>query len=328
VSEQLSVGRNGFAHEQVSGVQRARILAAMVDVASELGAGHATITRVVARSGVSRRTFYEIFNDREDCFLAAFEDTIARATRYTLDGYDPTVGWAERLRTALTGLLTFLACEPGAGRLLVVEALGAGPGALKRRQRVLAEMTAVVDAGRMEVKTGQDPPPPLTAEAIVGGAFSLIHSRMTDGKNSPLIELTGPIMAMIVSPYLGSSAARRELARPIPTTPNSDHETLTDPLRGLDMRLTYRTIRVLLAISDLDQPGLHPSNRHIGDAAGIRDQGQTSKLLARLQQLQLITNTTHNHTKGEANAWTLTKRGNEIQKTLSPTPSRQVASAP
>jgi AcrR family transcriptional regulator len=302
--------------EQLSEVQRARVVAAMTDVASELGVGNATVARVVARSGVSRRTFYELFSDREDCFLAAFEVCVARASRYVLDGYDPQASWIERIRVALTGLLAFLTYERSQGQVLVVETLGAGPRALERRQRVLAQVIAAVDTGRAEVRG--DGPPPLTAESVVGGALSLIHSRMTGGEGALLEELAGPLMAMIVLPYLGPAAARRELARPATAARSgAPRVAVGDPLRELDMRLTYRTIRVLLAIGEQDGPGVGSSNRQVADAAGIRDQGQVSKLLARLEHLGLIENAAESRAKGEPNAWTLTRRGEEVRAVVS-----------
>jgi DNA-binding MarR family transcriptional regulator len=111
---------------------------------------------------------------------------------------------------------------------------------------------------------------------------------------------------MIVLPYLGAAAAERELGRPAPPA-RRQARTRSDPLRGLGMRLTYRTVRTLLAID------AHPaaSNRAVGDAAGVSDQGQISKLLARLQALGLAQNG-GDHTKGEPSAWTLTDRGREV----------------
>jgi hypothetical protein len=92
------------------------------------------------------------------------------------------------------------------------------------------------------------------------------------------------------------------------------------------MRLTYRTVRVLLAIGQLDGRGSSggrgsaggraPSNREVASAAGISDQGQISKLLARLQTLGLIANAGGDHAKGEPNAWSLTPRGQEVTRTL------------
>jgi DNA-binding MarR family transcriptional regulator len=118
---------------------------------------------------------------------------------------------------------------------------------------------------------------------------------------------------MVVLPYLGAAASRRELAQPVPKAPNGGRRVAADPLRDLEMRLTYRTVRVLLAI------GAHPgaSNRQVADSSGIRDQGQISKLLARLEHLGLIRNAGDAHAKGEPNAWTLTERGGEVREAIS-----------
>jgi len=75
------------------------------------------------------------------------------------------------------------------------------------------------------------------------------------------------------------------------------------------MRLTYRTVRVLMAIAD----HLDASNRLIAEASGISDQGQISKLLARLESLGLARNTGQGHPKGAPNAWRLTARGEEVE---------------
>ncbi len=320
----LRPARDGLEREQVREIQRARLLVAMTEVVCERGAAHATVAHVVERAGVSRRTFYELFGDREDCFLAAFEEWISQASRYVLVASDPDLKWVERLRGALISLLSFLEVERGGGRLLVDGSLGAGPRALERRRRVLAQMIAVVDEGRGESKNGVGLPP-LTAEGIVGGVFSVIHSRLmqeggTEDGGRSLVELVNPLMAMIVLPYLGPAAARREFARPVPPVPNGVRRTASDPLRDLDMRLTYRTVRVLLAIDALGGGGSCPSNRQVADHSDIRDQGQVSKLLARLEHLGLIRNAGEARIKGEPNAWALTERGLEVRATISPQP--------
>lgn len=319
--EKLQPARDGLEREQVREIQRARLLVAMTEVVCERGAAHATVARVVERAGVSRRTFYELFDDREDCFLAAFEEWIADASRYVRVSCDPGAKWADRLRGALVGLLSFLEMERGGGRLLVDGSLGAGPRALERRRRVLARMIAVVDEGRGEAKNGVGLPP-LTAEGIVGGVFSVIHSRLmqeggTEDGGTSLVELANPLMAMIVLPYLGPAAVRKELARPVPPAPNGVRRTASDPLRDLDIRLTYRTVRVLLAIGALGGGGSCPSNRQVADHSGIRDQGQISKLLARLEHLGLICNAGDARTKGEPNAWALTDKGAEVRTVIS-----------
>lgn len=298
-------GREGG---NVVDIQRARLLAAMIDVVCERGAGSVTVAHVVDRAGVSRRTFYELFDDRDGCFLAAFEDGVRRAWRYALDGYDPRAKWAERLRVALAGLLSFFDAERATGQLLVVGSLGAGAGVLERRRCVLAQIVSVVDRGRAESKTGLGLPP-LTAEGVVGAVFSVIHGRMIEDAY-PLIELANPLMSMVVMPFLGPVAARRELQKPVPQNTTRPVVVLGDPLRGLAMRITYRTVKVLVALAE--NPGC--SNRQLGEAAGITDQGQTSKLLRRLDRLGLVENQGAGPRSGERNQWTLTPKGHQVQQ--------------
>jgi AcrR family transcriptional regulator len=296
------------ARERVTEIQRTRILAAMVEECAARGTANVTVAHVVERAGVSRRTFYELFSDCEDCLLGAFDDGVVRASRCVLDAYDPTAQWHLRIRAALTSLLSFLDTEPAAGRLLIVGSLGAGAKALERRQRMLAHVVAAVDEGRKESKGGAELAP-LTADGVVGGVLSVLHSRLLEEAPGWLVELTGPLMGMIVLPYLGPAAARRENAQPIPKSPLVAHHPQGNPLGRLDMRLTYRTVRVLMAIA------AHPgsSNRVVADAAEVSDQGQMSKLLARLDGLGLIENAGGGATRGEPNAWMLTDKGWQVQ---------------
>ncbi len=119
-------------------------------------------------------------------------------------------------------------------------------------------------------------------------------------------------MGTIVHPYLGAATAEKELNKPAPQIQHPTRPRTKDPLDGLAMRLTYRTVRVLTAIA------AHPraSNRGVAAAADISDQGQISKLLARLQSLGLIANLGEGQAKGGANAWALTQRGEEVERSI------------
>jgi AcrR family transcriptional regulator len=302
---------NGLGRERVSEIQRARMLAALVEVVNERGAANVTVAHIVARSGVSRRTFYELFVDREACFLAAFDDAIKRIAAVVVPAYEEPSRWREKMRAGLVALLELLDYERGTGRLLIVEALGAGAEALERRRRVLTPIITAVDEGRNEAKHSEGPPP-MAAEGVVGGVLAVLHSRLTEGTDASLLELTGPLMSMIVLPYLGAAAARKELQRPAPERHAKPRGGSADPLRDLEMRLTYRTVRVLMAVA------AHPgsSNRQVGVASGMQDQGQISKLLSRLHRLGLIQNTGVGPTKGAPNAWTLTAKGAEIEHAI------------
>jgi AcrR family transcriptional regulator len=285
----------------------------MVEVSTEGGSAGATVARIVKRAGVSRRTFYEFFADREECFIAALDDGIAHAGRHVLDAYNPTAPWAERIRAALIALLSFLDGNRATGRLLFVDSLGAGAKARARRSAVLAQAISAVEEGSAESNARSDLPA-LMAEGVVGGVISVLQARLLDADRAPLVELTGQLMGMIVLPYLGPAASRKELARPVPVNISGGvlHAS-TNPLREIPMRLTYRTVRVLASIAT--RPGL--SNREVGLASEIADQGQISKLLSRLERLDLVRNAGLTAGKGAPNAWTLTAKGLEIERAMS-----------
>jgi AcrR family transcriptional regulator len=309
-----AVERDGFTRGHVTDIQRTRMIAAMIDVVSERGRSDATVAHVVSRSGVSRRTFYEVFEDFEDCFLAALDQSIARASDYVLGAYDREAKWHVRIRAALIAVLEFLEDQPAMGRLCVVETLGAGRKVHARRLAVLDSVIATVDEGRRESKSATALPP-LTGEGVVGGALSVLHARLLE-RNGDLLPLTGPLMGMIALPYLGPAAARKESSRPVPEHRARSLPTNEDPLRDLQMRLTYRTVRVLLAIAASGERGHYPSNREVGASAGIDDQGQISKLLSRLERLGLVENSGAGRVRGAPNAWALTKKGFEVQQLI------------
>jgi AcrR family transcriptional regulator len=306
------------SRSQVSELQRRRLIAAMVQVVAERGVTNVSVANVVTYAGVSRRTFYEIFADGDACFLAAFEYCLERAAAPVLGAYERERRWQDAIRAGLVALLGFIEEEPAMGRLLLVDCPLAGEHALARRACVLEALTAAVHLGAEEA-TSAAAWPAVIAEGVVAAVLSVIHTRLLREREPALRELVGPLMSMVVLPYLGVAAARRELERPpLPLPPRAARPSLGSerpprrgPLEKLGTRLTYRTVLVLSAIAN--SPGA--SNRAVGNAAGIVDQGQVSKLLARLLRLGLIENT-GDAAKGSANAWTLTTRGAEVQQPL------------
>lgn len=309
---------NGFGHPQIAQIQRARILSAMFDVVTERGGAEVTVADVVERSGISRRTFYETFSDREECFQAAFEDALAFASQRVLPAYGAHKKWQAQIRAGLLALLRFLDEEPMVGRLLIVESQSAGAKTLELRNQVLAQLAGVVDEGRAQSPNGALLPA-LTAEGLVGGVLAIVTRMIVHGEQEPLAKLINPLVGMIVLPYLGGAAAHKELERPqepspVDPSPNGPPRTrlLANPFKDKGMRLTYRTIRVLMAVAE--QPAA--SNRAIGESAGISDQGQISKLLSRLGRLGLIENGGFGPGQGGPNAWVLTTNGRELMKSV------------
>jgi AcrR family transcriptional regulator/DNA-binding MarR family transcriptional regulator len=302
------------------------LLFAFGEIVAESGLEAAVVGRICQRAAVSRRTFYELFSDREDCLVAAFDQAVAWLADMVAPDYAGQGHWRERIRAALALLLRQFDAEPDVARLCVIEAPRAGPVLLERRRRVLDALARAVDEGRLEARAGSEPLP-LTAQGVVGGVLAVIHARLLEGASpatgsgrakgasggaGPLVELTGPLMAMIVHPYLGPLAARKELKRPVPAPTRVATRNSADPFKGLPIRFTYRTACVLATIAE--DPGA--SNRHIADSAGIADEGQMSRLLRRLEGCELIVNRGGGHTRGEPNAWALTERGRAIQAAI------------
>jgi AcrR family transcriptional regulator len=317
------------AHMQVAEIQRSRLLAAAVCMVDELGYSDITVTHITHRARVSRRTFYELFENREDCLAAMFEYTLEQiGAEVAADGLDG-LPWRERVRGALWAILCFLDREPTLARVCVVQSLRGDQRVLERRTEVLAELARVVDEGRGEGARGESLAP-LTAEGLVGAAHSIVYARLLKSEREPLTGLLGDLMAMIVLPYLGPEAARREQSRALPALPVTNSVEAVresarpepDPLQSIPMRVTYRTARVLERIAE--QPGI--SNREVADQAGVSDQGQMSKLLSRLEGFGLIVNSGEGHSKGESNAWALTHAGLQVaQSILVHTPDRRDA---
>jgi len=308
-------------------MQRRRLLLAYSEVLAEHGLQGTSVDRICRRAGVSRRTFYDLFLDREGCFLAALELAGERIVAEVVPEYAQTrrtqkagrtqraQGWHVRLRVGLTALLELFDAEPALARMCVVETLKGAPQVLAWRRAALERLVEAIDEGRAE---GKGAPPPLTAEGVVGGLVSVIHTRLLEPDAEPLVALVNPLMSMIVHPYLGPAAAARELKHVPPTVAlaRNGHALarVQDPFKDLPIRITFRTARVLKEIEV--RPGA--SNRTIGDAAGVADQGQISKLLRRLASHGLIANHGQGHADGEPNAWTLTERGEAIQRTIDP----------
>jgi AcrR family transcriptional regulator/DNA-binding MarR family transcriptional regulator len=309
--EAVQPRRSGDGARYVADLQRGRLLSATFALVGEKGYGGVSARGVAERAGVSNRTFYECFSDREDCFLAAFNHAIDGLELEARRGWESEPGWTAGVRAGLAALLRTLDGEPAVRRLVFVDALAAGPRVLARRARVLESLAVVVDDGRANANAPAKLPG-LVAEGVVGATFGVIHARLLELRPEPLTELLGQLMAMIVLPYRGSEAAARELERPIPRSPmrrrdgDGSSRRPLDAASPVDYRLTVRTRLALAAVSG--RPGLN--NREVAEIIGLSDQGQISRMMKRLQSQGLVENTQAH--KRLARAWRLTADGEAV----------------
>lgn len=305
----LAPGRRRSGREFVREAQRARIISAMTSTVCARGVEDATIDRAVSLAQVSRRTFYELFADRSACLLQVIDRAVGQAEGRALAAAAGEETWSGRIRAGLHALLEFCDDEPELARLCMIESAKAGPAALLRRGEILDQLARVVDSGRASASA----PPPLTAEVVVGGLVTVIQSRLVERNWQGFTVLLNPLMSFVVFPFLGEEAARRELDRehPPPSASKGPWNELSR-LAGLDMRMTHRTIRTLAVIAA--ESGL--SNLEVSRRAGVADQGQISKLLARLARLGLIENLRAGGARGGCNQWRLTARGEEVERAI------------
>ncbi|HWA54430.1 MAG TPA: TetR/AcrR family transcriptional regulator [Solirubrobacterales bacterium] len=209
---QFPSGIRSLPSDLVSAVQRERLLAAMLRATAELGYREVSVQDVLERSGVSRPTFYEHFENKEAAFLAAFDTVSARLRERietaALDGE----GWRERLRLGLEELLHFVGEQPDAAMTLIVDGRAACPDALTRRDELLDHFSSCLDSMvRAEAAAGEGPSA-IAAAGIVGGIEALLYSRLNRGETDSVEELLPSLMYFAVLPYEGQEAASEELA--------------------------------------------------------------------------------------------------------------------
>lgn len=199
--------------ELVSAVQRERLIAAMLRASSELGYRKTNVQDVIDRAGVSRPTFYEHFDNKEDCFLAAFDTTAARLRQRVAAAADKGgQNWRDRLRFGLETLLHFAATDPDAARTLIVEARAASGDAAMRRDDLLDHFSGCIDTQVQELLPDAPAYSAITSAGIVGGVEALLYSRLNKGEVGDLDALLPSMMYFLVLPFEGHEAASEELA--------------------------------------------------------------------------------------------------------------------
>jgi AcrR family transcriptional regulator len=192
--------------------QRNRIHQAMIEVVSERGYPETRVVDVIGVAGVSRKTFYELFESKEDCFLAAYDVLLENLLGDATEAFESKAGqpWAERVSASLETLLEHLAGHPEEARFAIVEVLAAGPKALARRDAALRQFSGFLESGRSESSVEL---PGITAIAIVGGINELLYSEILHGAVGRLPSRLPDLMFWVTLPFLGADAAAAERER-------------------------------------------------------------------------------------------------------------------
>jgi len=212
VPERLPRGRHGLPRRFIVHNQRERMLLAVAEAVAEQGFVTTTVADIIARARLSRRTFYEHFADKEECYLAAYDTVVEQLLTAVGQAYEQAEGWPQKVHDGLETFLAYLAAEPAFARMCIVEVVAAGPEARSRRDAAMRVFVDFLEPGRAEVARGLVVPE-LTAEIIVGGIYEIIYSRLQRGAADELVEMLPDLLFCALVPYVGHRAAERAVAQ-------------------------------------------------------------------------------------------------------------------
>ncbi len=295
-------------------MQRDRILRAMVEVVAERGYAGASLELVVAQAGVSRRTFYRCFENRDACFRELLDLAWASTLERVAAAFAREATWQDGVRSALASLLALLDSEPLLARVWLVESPAAGSWALEHRERNLAALRALVaDSWPASAAVRASP---LAAEGAIAAVLGVIQTHIVTGRPGSLVGLLGPLTGLVAAQYLPPYLVALEIER---------GEALAQTARAIprhagraDMAIpavlgnpnAHRARQCVLFLADRPQA----SNREIAAAIGVAHESQISRLLSSLLKERMVAKRSEG--VGKRNLWRLTAGGTEISWAL------------
>jgi len=211
LSERLSKlppGRHLVPRDFVAQNQRERMLLATAELVAERGYQKTTIELIAKTARVALSTFYEQFSSKEECFLAAFDETMDAAAEVFAELLDEEQEWADQVATGLEIALEMVANEPARAKLCIVEAQAAGGEALKRYQGMLERLAPKLREGRVHNPRASRLPDGLEV-AIVGGLVWLVHQRLLTDRVDEVKGLLPEMLQVTLTPYVGEVQAGR-----------------------------------------------------------------------------------------------------------------------
>jgi len=191
--------------------RRQDILAAMIRVVGAKGYKETSVADVIAEASTSRTTFYKHFEDKHDCFLAAYEMLVEQLFAKVVAGCDGGAPWMARMTDGLTTIVGLFAVDPALARTAVVEVAAAGADARRLHWEAIARFTEYLDAGR---ELAVDKQLPENISLMSAGAVSgLIFDELLAGRADQLPERLPDLLFAMLVPYVGPQAAAAEMRR-------------------------------------------------------------------------------------------------------------------
>lgn len=204
----VSTGRHGLSPEVVVAQQRERLFVAIVELVAKRGYRDTSVDHIVKTARVGRAAFYELYEGKEDCFLAAFDRIVGEGAEAVAAAVAEADGWPKEMAAALGCLLELAAADPQRARIALVEIQAAGPRAYDRYKEVVDRAAPKLRQGRefsQETAALSD----ALEEAILGGITWIVHQRLAKGELGDPDSLVAETIQIALSPYLGEEEAKR-----------------------------------------------------------------------------------------------------------------------
>ena len=209
IATKLPRGPHALPQDVVIAHQRERLLDAAATAVAEEGYAELTVRDLIVRAGVSRRTFYQLFDDKIDCVFAAHERAFERLSKMLVDACRAEAAWSDRVAAAIAASLAFAVESPSEAQLVVVACHTASEPKLASRGHAAHEKLAdLLRAGRQQAEVAHTPPE-LTEQAVVGAAMAVVGTRLLAGEVDSLSLLAPELTQVILTPYLGDEEAQR-----------------------------------------------------------------------------------------------------------------------
>ena len=208
----VPTGRHGLPADVVATYQRERLIEATIAVVAKRGYQGTSVDHIVKGARVGYVAFYDLFEGKEACFLAAFDRIVEDACRTAAAAIDPQAPWAEQLCAVLATMVAGIAADPARARVGLVEAQAAGPRAFARYEAAIDRPIPLLRKGR-ELTDSAAALSDSLEEATVGGIAWILQRRLVTARGGEVEGLLAEVTEIALAPYLGEAEARRLAAR-------------------------------------------------------------------------------------------------------------------
>jgi AcrR family transcriptional regulator len=205
----VPTGRHGLPADVVAEHQRERILAATIALVGSRGYRATTVDHIVKAAKVGYVAFYELFEGKEDCFLAALGRIVADTRAELAEKVSTELPWSEQICGGLRVIVELIVSDPQRARLVLVEAQGAGPSAYRRYEVAMDEAVPELSAGRALRPKGAPALSAATEEATLTGVAWILQQMLAEGESAKPRETLAAATRVALAPYLGEAEAAK-----------------------------------------------------------------------------------------------------------------------